>query len=64
VARVQQGSHIILEQMCVGDAVWAPNRLEMRATTRILFVKSLAIERIVMYSNYRPAPDDTYSVIR
>lgn len=30
VARVQRGSHIILEQACVGDAVWVPKRLEMR----------------------------------
>ena len=64
VARVQQGSHIILEQTCVGDAVWAPKRLEMRASARILFLKSLDIDRILMYSDYRPATDDSYSVSR
>ena len=30
VARVQRGSHIILEQTCVGDAIWVPKRLEVR----------------------------------
>jgi hypothetical protein len=41
VARVQRGSQIILEQTCVGDAVWVPRRLEVRASARIFFVKSL-----------------------
>jgi hypothetical protein len=36
VARVQRGSHIILEQTCVGDGVWVPKRLEVRASARIL----------------------------
>jgi hypothetical protein len=64
VARVQRGSHIILEQTCVGDGVWVPRRLEVRASARIFFVKSLAIERILSYSDYRPAVDGPYSVSR
>jgi hypothetical protein len=62
VARVQRGSHIILEQTCVGDAVWAPRRLEVRASARILFLKSLDLSRILTYSDYRPAADGPYSV--
>jgi hypothetical protein len=62
VARVERGSHIILEQTCVGDAVWVPKRIEVRATARILFLKSLGIERILTYSDYRPAGDGPYSV--
>jgi hypothetical protein len=53
VARVQRGSHIILEQTCVGDAVWVPKRLELRASARIL-----------TYSDYRRATDGPYSVSR
>lgn len=64
VARVQHGSHIILEQTCFGDAVWMPKRLEVRASARILFLKSLDIERILTYSQYRLAADDPYSVSR
>jgi hypothetical protein len=64
VARVQRGSHIIMEQTCVGDAVWVPKRLEMRASARILFLKSLDIERILTYSEYFPATDGPYSVSR
>jgi hypothetical protein len=64
VARVQRGSHIILEQMCVGDSVWVPRRLEMRASARILFLKSLDIDRILTYSDYRPGGEGSYSVSR
>jgi hypothetical protein len=64
VARVQRGSHIIMEQESVGDAVWVPKRLEMRASARILFLKSLDIERILTYWDYRPAVEGPYSVSR
>jgi hypothetical protein len=64
VARVQRGSHILLEQACVGDAVWVPKRLEVRGSARILFVKSLDIDRILTYSDYLPAADGSYSVSR
>jgi hypothetical protein len=64
VARVLRGSHIILEQTCVGDAVWVPKRLEMRASARILFLKSLDIERVLTYSDYVQAADGVYSVSR
>jgi hypothetical protein len=64
VARVQRGSRIVMEQTCVGDAVWVPKHLEMRASARILFLKSLDIARILTYSDYRPAVDAPYSVSR
>jgi hypothetical protein len=64
VARVQRGSHIVLEQTCVGDGVWVPKRLELRASARILFLKSLDIDRILTYSDYLPAADSSYSVSR
>lgn len=58
VARVQRGSHVVLEQISVGDAVWVPKRLEVRASAKILFLKGLDIERILTYSDYCPAVDD------
>ena len=64
VARVQRGSRIVLEQKNVGDAVWVPQRLEVRASARILFLKSLVVERILTYSDYRPEADGPYSVSR
>ena len=62
VARVQRGSRIILEQTCLGDALWVPKRIEMRANARILLLKSLDMYRILTYSDYHPAADATYSV--
>ena len=62
VARVQRGSHILLDQLSLGDAVWVPKRLEVRASARILFLKSLELDRILTYSDYRPAADGPYSV--
>ena len=62
VARVQRGSRIILEQTCVGDAFWVPKRLEVRASARILFLKNLDMDRILTYTDYRPAADGAYSV--
>jgi hypothetical protein len=64
VARVQRGSHIILEQTCVGDAVWVPKRLEVRASAKILFLMSLDIDRILTYYDYLPEADGQYSMIR
>jgi hypothetical protein len=61
LARVERGSHIIMEQTCVGDAVWVPKRIEIRATARILFLKSLDIQRTLTYTDYRPASDGPYS---
>jgi len=62
LARVERGSHIIMEQTCVGGAVWVPRRIEIRATARILFLKSLDIQRTLTYTDYRPASDGPYSV--
>jgi hypothetical protein len=64
VARVQRGSRIVLEQTNVGDAIWVPQRLEVRGSARILFLKSLTVERIFTYSDYRLEADGPYSVSR
>jgi hypothetical protein len=64
LARVERGSHIIMEQTCVGDAVWVPKQIEIRATARILLLKSLDIQRTLTYTDYRPASDGTFSVSR
>ncbi len=64
VARVERGARILVEQICIGDAVWMPKRIAVRASARILFIKSLAIERILTYSDYRPMVDSLYSIRR
>jgi hypothetical protein len=61
LARVERGSQVIMEQTCVGEAVWVPKRIEIRATARILFLKSLDIQRTLTYTDYRQASDGPYS---
>lgn len=55
LARVLRGSHITMEQMRLNDGIWKPDLVEVRAAARIFFVKSLVIDRVLTYSEYRPA---------
>lgn len=55
LARVLPGSHITMEQARVGDGIWMPKHVEVRAAARIFFIKSLIIDKIMTYSGYRPA---------
>jgi hypothetical protein len=55
LARVLRGSHITMEQTRVDDGIWMPERLEVRAAAKIFFVKSLVIDRVLTYSEYRLA---------
>ena len=53
LARVLRGSHITMEQTRFDDGIWMPKRIELRASARILFVKSYDINRILTYSDYQ-----------
>jgi hypothetical protein len=55
LARVLPGSHITMEQTRVGDGIWMPQHVEIRAAAKILFIKSLIIDKVLTYSGYRPA---------
>jgi hypothetical protein len=57
LARVQRGTHILMEETCVGNDVWVPNRIEVRASATILFLKNLDIDRVLNYSDYDRATD-------
>jgi hypothetical protein len=59
LARVLPGSHITMDQTRVGDGIWIPKRIEMRASAKIFFIKSLIIDRILTYSDYRLAQSST-----
>jgi len=53
LVRLLRGSHITTEQTRVDDGIWMPERVEVRAAARIFFVKSLVIDRVLTYSEYR-----------
>jgi hypothetical protein len=53
LARVLRGSHITMEQTRVADGIWLPKQIEVRANAKVLFIKTLMIDRILTYSGYR-----------
>jgi hypothetical protein len=53
LVRLLRGSQIKMEQTRVDDGIWMPERVEVRAAAKIFFVKSLVIERVLTYSEYR-----------
>jgi hypothetical protein len=57
IARVQRGSQIHVEQTRIGGATWVPRRVEVRGSARILFLKSLDIDRILTFSDYSLVAD-------
>jgi hypothetical protein len=53
LARVLGGSQITMEQTRFDEGIWMPTRIEVRASAKILFVKSYDINRILAYSDYQ-----------
>ena len=53
LVRLSRGSHITMQQTRVDDGMWMPERVEVRAAARIFFVKTLVIDRVLTYSEYR-----------
>ena len=55
LARVLPGSHITMEQTRVDEGIWMPQHVEIRAAAKIFFIKSLVIDQVLTYSEYRLA---------
>lgn len=55
LVRLLRGSQIKMEQTRIDDGIWMPERVEVRASAKIFFVKSLVIDRVLTYSEYRLA---------
>lgn len=51
--RLLPGSQIKMEQTRVDDGIWMPARVEVQARAKIFFVKSLSIDRLMLFSDYR-----------
>jgi hypothetical protein len=43
------------DQSRVGNGIWMPQHIEVRAAPKIFFTKSLIIDKVLTYSSYRPA---------
>ena len=64
LARVQRGSQIAMEQTRLADGIWMPERIDVRASAKLLFVTGLFIQRVVTYSDYRLASADLSAASR
>ena len=53
LVRLLRGSQIKMEQTRLDGGIWMPTRVEVRAAAKIFFVKSLVIDRVMIYSEYR-----------
>jgi len=56
LVRVLRGSHITMEQTRFDDErIWMPEHVEIRAAAKIFFIRSVVIDRVLTYSEYRRA---------
>jgi hypothetical protein len=53
LVRLLRGSQIKMEQARVNDGIWMPERVEVQAVAKIFFVKSLSIDRVMAFSDYK-----------
>ncbi len=53
LVRLLSGSQILMEQARVGNGIWMPQRIEVRASAKIFFVRNLVIDQVMTYSEYR-----------
>jgi hypothetical protein len=53
LVRLLPGSQIKMEQTRIDDGIWMPERVEVQALAKIFFVKSLSIDRVMIFSDYR-----------
>jgi hypothetical protein len=64
LVRLLSGSHITMEQTRVDNGIWMPQRIEVRATAKVFFVKNLVIDELLTYSNYRLPQTATNTMVR
>jgi len=53
LVRLLRGAQIKMEQTRLDGGIWVPERVEVRAEAKIFFVKSLMIDRVMIYSEYK-----------
>jgi hypothetical protein len=53
LVRLLRGSQINMQQTRVVDGIWMPERVEVQAVAKIFFVKSLSIDRVMAFSDYK-----------
>ena len=62
LVRLLRGSHITMDQTRVDGGIWMPERVEVRAAAKVFLVKSLVIDRVLTYSEYRLPQTDVPAI--
>jgi hypothetical protein len=58
LVRLLRGSQVTIEQTRVDDGIWMPIRVEIRAAAKLFLLKSLVVESVLTYSDYRRSGAD------
>jgi hypothetical protein len=59
LARVGAGTHLTYEMMCVNDEVWAPKRVLLKASARLMLLRKVNVEQELTFSDYRKFQTDS-----
>lgn len=54
LAKIEKGTHFLIERMPVEDNLWLPKEIRIKFGTKIMMVKSIRQESDITYSAYRP----------
>ncbi len=63
LARVGAGTHLSFEMMRVNNELWAPKRLTLRASARLMMMKKVNVEEELTFTGYRKFQTDSQIVI-
>jgi hypothetical protein len=59
LARVDKGTHISYQMMRVNDELWVPEKVDLRASARLVLLKKVNVEQHVSFSDYRKFQSDS-----
>ncbi len=59
LARVAAGTHLTYEMMRVNDEMWAPKRIMLKASARLLLMRKVNVEQELTFSDYRKFHTDS-----
>ncbi len=62
LARVAAGTHLSFEMMRVNNELWAPKRLTLRASARLMMMKKVNVEEELTFTDYRKFQTDSQIV--
>lgn len=59
LARIAPGTHLTYEMMRVNDEIWAPKRILLKASARLLMLRKVNVEQELTFSDYRKFQTDS-----